>query len=50
MAEPCNCDHEHCGGDKNAHKHEGGEYVHPDKQNIQYMSRLKRSNHMSHFS
>ncbi len=30
MADPCNCDHEHCSGDQSNHKHEGGECIHPD--------------------
>lgn len=26
----CNCSDEHCSGDKNQHKHENDECIHPD--------------------
>ena len=30
MAEPCNCDDQHCTGDKSGHKHENGQCIHAD--------------------
>ena len=31
MTEPCDCDDQHCSGDKSTHKHEGGECIHEDR-------------------
>jgi len=28
--EKCNCNDDHCKGDKSKHKHEGGKCIHPD--------------------
>ncbi len=30
MADECNCNPGECDGDKNTHKHENGECIHPD--------------------